>query len=182
MTSLELRWTTQLTDNDYADMARLFDSEYAHVHGPWNPKDGYGYASGELHSLARVDGDLVGYAAAARRFVGVGTGEVVVLGIGGVVTAAPARGQGIGRQVIASLQGAMQSSARADFGLLGCRPEVVPFYQSCGFSLIEAVIRDVSPGDAKTVVESDGPTLVCSGTRPVEAWPQGIVDLRGLPW
>jgi len=179
---MELRWTTQLCDDDYADMAALFDSEYAEDWGPWNPKHGYGYARGELHSFARVDGELVGYAASARRFVGVGMGEVVVAGIGGVVTGAAARGQGIGREVVSALQDAMRGLAPADFGLLGCRTEVVPFYQSCGFALLHSVIRDISPIDAMTVIESQGPTLVCAGLRPIEAWPAGIIDLRGLPW
>jgi aminoglycoside 2'-N-acetyltransferase I len=98
------------------------------------------------------------------------------------MTGAAARGQGIGREVIFALQEAMRGLAPADFGLLGCRKEVVPFYQSCGFSRIESVIRDISPRDAMTVIESDGPTLICAGTRSVEAWPEGIVDLRGLPW
>ncbi|WP_159825763.1 GNAT family N-acetyltransferase [Arthrobacter sp. 9AX] len=182
MTSLELRWTTQLSASDYADMAVLFDSEYEDEWGPWNPKQGYGYARGELHCLVRDGGNLVGYAASARRFVAVGKGEVVVAGIGGVLTAAATRGQRIGHGMMSSLQEAMRGDAPAEFGLLGCREEVVPFYQSCGFVLVESLIRDVSPRDAMTVIESAGPTLVCAGTKSIEAWPAGTIDLRGLPW
>jgi len=182
MTSVDLRWTTELSAVDYAEMAVLFDSEYAGDWGPWNPKQGYGYARGELHCLGRDGGELVGYAASARRFVGVGRSEVVVAGIGGVLTGAAVRGRGVGRALLSVLQDAMRGSAIADFGILGCREEVVPFYQSCGFTLVESVIRDVSPHDAMTVLETAGPTLICPGTRPVEAWPEGTVDLRGLPW
>lgn len=182
MTSVELRWTTQLTPGDYGDMAALFDSEYGPTWGPWNARYGYGYARGELHALARAGGELVGYAATARRFIGVGDHELVVSGVGGVMTKQALRSQGIGRLVIGALQEAMRTDAPSDFGLLGCRPDVVPFYRSCGFELIDTICRDVRPGDGMTVVESAGPTLVCAGTRPVGQWPAGTVDLRGLPW
>lgn len=182
MASVELRWTTELSAVDYADMAVLFDNEYAEDWGPWDAKRGYGYARGELHCFARAGGELVGYAASARRFICVGEEEVIVAGVGGVLTGAASRGQGVGRDVIHALQEAMRGLAPADFGLLGCRTEVVPFYKSCGFTLIESAIRDVSPRDAMTVIESGGPTLICAGTKPVESWPEGTVDLRGLPW
>lgn len=163
-------------------MAELFDSEYAQEWGPWNPKQGYGYANGELHGMARSNGKLLGYASTARRFIGVGEREVVIAGTGGVITSAESRGMGVGRQILAALQEASRSFAPADFGLLGCRDEVVPFYRSCGFTRIDTLIRDISPRDAMTVVQSQGPTMICAGTRPVEAWPVGVIDLRGLPW
>jgi aminoglycoside 2'-N-acetyltransferase I len=114
---IELLWATQLRPNDHAEMASLFDGEYAPEWGPWNPKGGYGYAGSELHSLARMDGRLVGHAASARQFVGVGDGEVVIAGVGGVITRREARGKGIGRAVLAALQEAIGSFAPADFGL-----------------------------------------------------------------
>ncbi|WP_426997853.1 GNAT family N-acetyltransferase [Pseudarthrobacter sp. N5] len=182
MLSIDLRWATQLTATDHADMAALFDSEYARDWGPWNPKHGYGYANGELHAMARNNGKLLGYATTARRFIGVGGREVVIAGTGGVITRAESRGIGIGRQVLSALQEASHGLAPADFGLLGCREDVVPFYRSCGFFRVDSLIRDICPHDAMTVVGSHGPTMICAGTRPVEAWPEGDIDLRGLPW
>ncbi|WP_373427287.1 GNAT family N-acetyltransferase [Arthrobacter globiformis] len=112
MTSVELRWTTELTPIDYIGMAALFDSEYVDVWGPWTPKRGYGYARGELHALARSDGQLVGYAATARRFIGVGQTEVLIAGTGGVVTRQDSRGTGIGGEVLSALQDAAASFAQ----------------------------------------------------------------------
>jgi aminoglycoside 2'-N-acetyltransferase I len=177
-----LRWATELTPADHAAMAALFDAQYAAEWGPWHPRSGYGYAPAELHVLARLDGRLVGYAGSARRFVGVGDGEVVVAGIGGVLTAPEVRGRGVGRAVLTALQEAARGPARAQYGLLGCREQVVPFYESCGFRRTGQLVRDLDPRDARTVVESHGPTLVCAGTRPLEEWPGGTIDLRGLPW
>ena len=48
-----LRWATELTPSDVADLAALLDREYAAAWGPWHPRTGYGYAPGELHVLAR---------------------------------------------------------------------------------------------------------------------------------
>lgn len=123
MTSIELHWTTELTPADYADMAALFDSENAGEWGPWDPKQGHGYAPGELHALARRDGQLLGYA-----------------------------GTGVGRKVLLALQDTSSSCAPADFGFLGCREEVVPFYESCGYARIDSLMLDVSARAAMTDV------------------------------
>ena len=179
---VELRWTTELVARDYQDMAGLFDSEYAGGWGPWTPKGGYGYARGELHALVRARGLLVGYGATGRRFVSVGGVEVVVAGTGGVITRAESRGRGVGRSVLAALVEASRTWAAADFSLLGCRAEVVAFYESCGFVRVANPVRDISPRDGATVVQGQGPTLVSPGTKSMGEWPEGLVDLRGLPW
>jgi len=179
---VELRWTTELTAADHTELAVLFDGVYAADWGPWNARTGYGYATAELHALARENGVLVGYAATGRRFVSVGGSEVVISGLGGVITRDRNRGQGVGRRVVGALMQAGTGSAAADFGYVGCRPEVVPFYRSCGFSPVHNVVRELSTADAATVVESQGPTLIHAGTRTVDQWPDGVVDLRGLPW
>jgi len=179
---VELRWTTELVACDYQEMAGLFDGEYASGWGPWTPKGGYGYARGELHALVRARGLLVGYGATGRRFVSVGGVEVVVAGTGGVITRADCRGRGMGRSVLAALAEASRTWAAADFSLLGCRAEVVGFYESCGFVRVANPVRDISPRDGASVVQGQGPTLVSPGTKSMGEWPEGLVDLRGLPW
>lgn len=179
---VELRWATELVAGDYQEMAGLFDSEYADGWGAWTPKGGYGYARGELHALVRAGGLLVGYGASGRRFVGVGGAQVVVAGTGGVITRAGSRGRGVGRSVLAALGEASRTWAAADFNLLGCREEVAGFYESCGFVRVANPVRDVSPRDGASVVQGQGPTLVSPGTKSMGQWPQGLVDLRGLPW
>lgn len=182
MTNVDLVWETQLTAENREDMAGLFDGEYLEEWGPWEPKGGYGYAPLELHALVYDGVRLVGHAGSARRFIQVGPAEVLVAGIGGVVTASDARRRGVGKAMLGALREASRTSAKAEFGLLGCREEVVGFYQNCGFMRVHNIVRDLSPRDAATVVESRGPTLIHSGMRPAEEWPTGTVDLRRLPW
>jgi aminoglycoside 2'-N-acetyltransferase I len=182
VTDVVLRWGTELTAADHLGLAGLFDSEYADDRGPWSPRTGYGYAAPDLHALALHDGAVVGHAGTTRRFIAVGDAEVLISGIGGVITHRDVRGRGVGRAVVTALQTAIRGSAPASFGLLGCREAAVPFYAACGFVRVDAVIRDNSPRDGATVVESTGPTMVCAGGEPVGAWPDGTIDLRGLPW
>ncbi|MEV7662485.1 GNAT family N-acetyltransferase [Paenarthrobacter sp. NPDC089316] len=85
-------------------MSALFDAEYEADWGPWNAKAGCGFPRGELHCFTREGSKLIGYAASARRFVGVGVKDLVVAGVGGVLTSAASRGRGIGRKVIYALQ------------------------------------------------------------------------------
>jgi aminoglycoside 2'-N-acetyltransferase I len=107
---------------------------------------------------------------------------VLIAGTGGVITRNDARGTGVGRQVLATLQEANRKFAPADFGFLGCREEVVPFYEACGYKRVHQLTMDISPQDAMTVLKSHGPTMICAGTKPVSRWPEGIINLRGLPW
>lgn len=180
--NLERVWSTALTEDDYAGLASLFDSEYLEDWGPWTPRQDYGYARFEMHAIAREDSTIIGHAGTSRRFVDVGGREVTIAGIGGVVVHPDARGQGVGQRVIESLRESMTSEAPAEFGFLGCRDEVVPFYESCGFVRVANPVREVSHRDGMTVLVGESPTLVCPGTASLAHWPNGTIDLRGLPW
>jgi len=182
MPSVELCWTTELTRNDYAEIAVLCDSEYAATWGPWDPRVGYGYARGELHALVRRDGQLLGYAASARRFIGVGAEEVLIAGTGGVLT----RKDGVGPASAGCCSPNCKAPAATSLPPISGSSDAAKksslFYEACGFTRVEAPILDVSPKDAMTVVKSHGPTLICPGTKATDSWPEGTIDLRGLPW
>jgi aminoglycoside 2'-N-acetyltransferase I len=80
-------------------------------------------------------------------------------------------------------QRAMRDEAEVDFGFLGCRKEVVPFYESAGWVQVHATERCLSRQDHTSVIVSQGaPTLICSSTRDVSEWPNGDIDLRGTAW
>lgn len=86
-----------------------------------------------MHALARQDGQPLGYAAIARRFIGAGDDEVLIAGTG------------CGSQVVTALQDAINAFAPADFGCLGCRKGVVHFNEACGYARIDSFVLDVSP-------------------------------------
>jgi aminoglycoside 2'-N-acetyltransferase I len=161
----------------------LFDAEYLDEYGAWDPDHPYGYAPHDFHVVGLVGDRVVGHVGFQARTITVGSTDVLVGGTGGVLVAAAARGSGLGRDLLRTARDAMRETAGVDFGYLGCRAEVVPFYESCGWTRIHAEERFRSRLDPdRDVVEQDLPLLICEALRPVDDWPSGPVDLRGTPW
>ena len=176
-------WHDELADEQLTQLGRLFDAEYGTEDGPWNPDAPYGYAPADLHVVAVRDGETVGHVGTQRRMISVGDHEVLVAGTGGVLVSPSHRGQGLGARLLAATQDAARSIAPADYGYLGCREAMVPFYESCGYKRIEVNERfRARGGSSQTVEETGAPVMVCSGTRTVGTWPQGSIDLRGRCW
>ena len=89
-----------------------------------------------------------------------GVCDVVVAGTGGVLVRKESRGIGLGAALMRRAQAAMRSfdvpgKPKAEFGYLGCRPEVVPFYQATGWRRIDVVECHVSMGE-KRVSKGEG--------------------------
>lgn len=79
----------------------------------------------------------------ARRAIRVGGAPVSIAGVGGVLISERARGERLGKRLMASATQSMLDAGGIDFGYLGCREEVVPFYASCGWSRVLAAERSV---------------------------------------
>jgi aminoglycoside 2'-N-acetyltransferase I len=170
-----------LTGSQLAALRELFDREYFAEYGVWDPDQPYGYSPATVHTLAFVDSDLVGHIGFQQRTISVGEAEVVVAGTGGVLVDQQARGNGLGGRLMRRAQRAMREDAQIRFGYLGCREDVVPFYERSGWRRIRAVERHVSMQDPRaTVVSSDDPILIFP-IRDMD-WPRGDIDLRGTPW
>lgn len=183
MADISLVWHRELTTEQTDQLGQLFDAEYGTDEGPWNPDAPYGYAPAELHVVAVEGGRVVGHVGTQRRMIFVGDHDVLVAGTGGVLVSPSHRGQGLGAQLLAAAQDAARSIASAEYGYLGCREVVVPFYESCGYKRIEVTERyRPRDGSGQMVEETGAPVMVCSGTREVESWPEGRIDLRGRCW
>lgn len=176
-------WDTELTKEQLDGIRMLFDNEYAQLYGTWNQAQPYGYSPAELHVLAVKEGQIIGNVGMQRRQISVGNQEVLIAGTGGVLVAPSYRKDGLGRKLLAALQEANRTIAPVDYGYLGCREEVVPFYESSGYTRMHVTERHVSDDDQITVIENTGaPIMVCPGTKEVNEWPSGIVDIRGTAW
>lgn len=171
-----------LTTDDLTGLRDLFDAEYFAAFGSWNPEQPYGYASHDVHLIAWLHGAVVGHVGWARRTIAVGTSEVVIGGIGGVLISARARGQRAGSRLLAQAGASMTAAGGIEFGYLGCREEVVEFYESCGWLRISAPEQSIDRR-GRPVAQPPGPPIL---TFPVEApshrWPSGAIDLRGRAW
>jgi len=180
---IQVRRHADLAAVELDALQKLFDGEYLDGFGPWSPDAPYGYSPADTHVLAFRGRDVVGHVGFQRRQIAVGAHNVVVAGTGGVLVDEAARGTGLGKLVMRHAQQAMRAEPEIEFGFLGCRPEVVPFYEKAAWVQVHATERCISRLDQKSVVQTDGgPILICSALRETSEWPEGDVDLRGTPW
>ncbi|MFC4140542.1 MULTISPECIES: GNAT family N-acetyltransferase [unclassified Microbacterium] len=163
-----------------AAIGALFDREYAAEFGPWTRSAPYGYAPAATRVLAYSGAALVGHVGYQPRTISVGGSAVVIGGVGGVLTAPAARGLGLGARMLHAAQQSM--STEVEFGYLGCREEVVPFYKSAGWRRMSVRERSLSRLDGAPVVTETDPILIRSAGRPDHDWPAGDIDLLGPPW
>jgi len=172
-----------LTRAGLTRIRRLFNAEYLADFGPWDPAQPYGYAPHDVHVIAcAADGVVVGHAGWGRREISVGGASVVIAGVGGVLVSASARGLRLGERLMTALAHSMAEAGGIDFGYLGCREDVVPFYEACGWQRIAAAERSVAR-DGTPVEDLPGQPLLILPVESVRgAWPPGLVDLRGRAW
>lgn len=99
-----------------------------------------------------------GYSATERGRIAVGDGVIEIAGVGGVLISEGARGMRLGEQLMHAARRAMLDVEGIQFGYLGCREEVVPFYRACGWHRISAVEHSVSR-DRSAIEEPPGQPL-----------------------
>lgn len=159
----------------------LFDGEYRATHGEWDPDRPYGYSPADVHTMLLHGSTLIGHVGYQHRTIRVGSRGVSVAGTGGVLVHQNWRSEGVGRRVMRRAQESMRRDDRIAFGYLGCRDEVVPFYECTGWTRLSVTERHRSIVDPGVItVSTDGPILIydVSGA----PWPSGDVDLQGTPW
>jgi aminoglycoside 2'-N-acetyltransferase I len=181
--SLEIFATShrELTTDELAGVRNLFDAEYLVDFGPWNPEQPYGYAPHDVHLIARLEGAPVGHIGWAGRTIGVGDHDVVIAGVGGVLVADRVRGLGVGERLMRRAIESMREAGGIDFGYLGCREAVVPFYESCGWSRVTAAERTLDRAGTASVQPAGQPLLIFP-VGGMGVWPEGDIDLRGRAW
>jgi GNAT superfamily N-acetyltransferase len=106
-----------------------------------------------------------------------------VAGVGDVAVAPSHHGTGLGHSLMQALDAQLRSGPfAADFGFLQCREAVAGFYARTGWTAVPNPTRHLAVSDARTVREGHWPTFVRPGRRGLPDWPDGLIDLRGLPW
>ena len=179
--SIEILAHQELTEADLGELRQLFDSEYLKEFGEWDPQQPYGYASHDVHVMARIEGRVVGHVGWARREIAVGAETVAIAGVGGVLISADARGTRLGSELMGRAEQSMRDRGHLAFGYLGCREQVVPFYAACGWHRIYARERSIGR-DGESVVDEPGPPILIRPIAPLELWSEGDIDLRGRAW
>jgi aminoglycoside 2'-N-acetyltransferase I len=160
----------------------LAESERAHIHAwliqQFGAESGdYEWSDVDWHVMLRVDGQLVSHVEIVER-TGTVAGQPVKLGgIGGVVTLPEWRGRGLATATLERAAAFMRDELQVAFGLLICDERMIPFYNRLGWQVVEGPLTFDQPG-GKVMSAEVTMVLPCAGAD----WPEGTIDLCGLPW
>jgi GNAT superfamily N-acetyltransferase len=135
------------------------------------------YASPRWHAMGILDGSLVGRVGILQRTISAGQELLRVGGICGVVTVPEYRGRGIATALLDESVAFIKKRLSLPFALLTCNLRLEPFYERLGWRTVNGPTVFTQPNGVRTC---KGLTMVLEcGLRP---WPEGPVDLLGLPW
>ncbi len=165
-----IRVESRLTAEQEAAILALGDVwESEHLGLTWRAKD--------QHLVRYVDGVFAAKASILQHSVVVDDKRVLVGGVGGVITMPTFQGQGHASAVLSYLGDYLRGQLRLPFGMLFCRPALVPFYGRFSWQLITDTVYVEQPNG---VVASPLPVLyACYSNQP---WPKGTVHLNSEPW
>ena len=100
-----------------------------------------------------------------------------------MVTDPDHRRRGYGRAVMERAHELMQSFANVDFAVLFSSEMAVPFYVSLGWRAVLGPVTCEQPSGRISYTETlpTAPVMVLA-LRPSGDWPDGPVEVQGLPW
>lgn len=179
---IEVATSPGLNEVQVKSIKRLFDAEYYDLHGPYEPVQPYGYAPSENHMMGIHGGEVVGHVGWSYRQIAVGGVELGIGGVGGMLVSPSWRGQGVAKSLLMACVESMKSDSRVFFGYLGCRKEVVVFYEACGWQSVINQERYMDQSGSVKIAGTDDPLLIYGVRKSVHEWPSGMIDLRGRAW
>jgi GNAT superfamily N-acetyltransferase len=167
--TIEIKPEDDLSTERKAALDQMFQREFGH--------DTMIYALPRWHTMGVLDGSLVGRVGILERTISVGQELLRVGGICGVVTTPEYRGRGIASALLDESVTFVKNSLRLPFALLTCRLKLEAFYKRLGWKTVDGPTVFTQPDGVRTC---KGLTMVLEcGPR---VWPEGSIDLRGLPW
>jgi predicted acetyltransferase len=166
----EIRVVGSLTDEEEAAILALGDIwEAAHLNLNWRSK--------EEHIVRYVDGVFAGKVSVLKHSVVINDQEVLVGGVGGVITMPAFQGQGHAAALLRYMADYLRDHLKLSFGILFCRSTLVPFYAQFGWHLIEDTVYIQQP---QRTITSPLPVMYASYSE--QLWPKGTVHLNSEPW
>lgn len=123
------------------------------------------------------EGRLVSFAALQLREATHDGADVVIGGVGGVMTHPDHRGRGHAQTAMRAALDFFAAN-RADFGLLVCEDGLIPYYQRLGWSVFEGELVTLQNGQPAVFSFNRVMVKDVAGAAPRE----GVIDLHGPPW
>ena len=170
---MDLLIETCRADQVSPERRALLDAMYQREFG-W---DRLVYAAPEWYLMGNVGDSPVGRVGMLQRTITVGETSLPVGGITGVVTEPEWRGQGVASRLVRQAVRFLSDELGLQFGLLTCQRRLGPFYEKLGWGPVEGPTVYAQPDGPRTC---PGLTMIVEcGSAP---WPEGPIDMRGLPW
>ena len=166
---IEVVPASALSEEKREQLALWFREEFGYIPLKW--------AAPEWYVLARSGSALTGRLGIISRTVLVQGQSIRIGGVSGVIVKKELRRSGLGRALMAEAVKVMDEKLNVAFGLLLCRSEVSEFYSSLGWRVNEFSTSFEQP-EGIMIFPRLTMTYGCKGY----VWPQGTVDLNGLPW
>ncbi len=163
--------TASISSNESVKIRDLAQRVFPPQPGDWT------WATADWWVLVRVGEILVSQLEIIERVGLVNQRPIRLGGIGGVATLPEYRRQGFATLAMRRAAEYMRDPLAVEFGLLICEPRMEGYYTRLGWQTIAAAMFFAQP-DRRG--QNDGLTMVL----PVlgNCWPDGEVDLCGLPW
>ena len=167
---IDARRVDELEPGLLAELDLWFRTQFSHTQFVWSDRP--------WRVLARAGDEVVGHIGVLTRTICVDQQEVFVAGVGGVMTREAWRNRGVATAMLDASARLMDERLGAEFGLLLCRPEVQRVYANSGWRTVEGpTFFDQPSGRARY------PRLtMILPVASAHEWPDGEIDLCGLPW
>jgi nodulation protein A len=135
------------------------------------------WATPDWMGLGFLQGRLVTQLCIPKREIMVGSEKVWVAGLGGMATHPKYQHQGLGSALLAATETFMQETVKVPFGLLICADKVRPFYELSRWQFAADHLFFTQDQQRRLMNPS---VMVLPLTD--RSWPEGDIDLCGLPW
>ena len=137
----------------------------------------YTYTGGDWQAMGSLEGKIVASLGIVDRDATAGGLPVRLGGIGGVSTHPEWQRRGLGSALIQSANAFLQDELKVDFGLLVCSEKRSHFYAGLGWQVVKGPLLVDQPSGK---VELKAVTMILPCAQ--QTWPEGVIDLCGLPW
>jgi predicted acetyltransferase len=135
------------------------------------------WAGADWTVMVWEDEDMVSNVHIIERTALVGGQPVRLGGIGNVATKVEWRKRGYAAAALRVAQEFLSDPLKVEFGLMMCIERMVPYYEKLGWKMVAKSILMEQPEGKRGL---SYPVMVLPITR--NDWPQGMIDLCGLPW
>ncbi len=167
--SVEILATEQVPDERAVLLEAIYQREFG-----W---DRLTYAAPQWYLMGMLADRMVGSLRMLERVISVADVPLRVGGITSVATEPDHRRRGVARKLVGAAIAFLKNDRHLPFVLLTCNRRLGPVYEKLGWRVVPGPTKYSQPDGPRTC---PGLTMIfeCGPAR----WPEGPIDMRGLPW